>query len=431
MKLLFLLLVTSISLFAQGKKEIDNIFYKGYEAYDKGRFEESLKELNKVIKKNPAYKGAYNLRGLAYLNLYELDSAIADFTSAISIDTNNADAYNNRGLARMNLEMVDSAFYDFNKAIEKDPKFAEAYINRGSANFAAGFTERALEDFNNAEKYNSKNPELYSQRAKLYAYIKQYDNEMKDIEKAIKFGMTNADTYFRLGNSYYRKEQYDQAIKNYNKSLSMDSSFYNSLNNRAMAYDLSGKPELAAKDRQKLNAVSGNIFVHPDSLKAVVYTSPDSSFSVELPDNWIIKDTVTGDYTLAMLSLEKFDSEPDPLLPSIQFSYNRNMKKNHNVESAAEIIEFWKETVKTNAAELYRYDLFTQKHMSKNGFMCILNNAMLQYVKMTPPMITYELAMADEDLLFFVYLSAPSTQWEYFKPIFERIVDNLQVRKLH
>ena len=63
---------------------------------------------------------------------------IADYTTAIRLDPDNAIAYNNRGSAYLYLGEYKSAIADFTTAIRLDPENAEAYYARGVAKENAG-----------------------------------------------------------------------------------------------------------------------------------------------------------------------------------------------------------------------------------------------------------------------------------------------------
>ena len=67
---------------------------------------------------------AYNNRGIAYQEKGEVDRAIADFTTAIKFNPNDARVYSNRGNAHSEKKgEVDRAIADFRKALEIDPSY--------------------------------------------------------------------------------------------------------------------------------------------------------------------------------------------------------------------------------------------------------------------------------------------------------------------
>jgi tetratricopeptide (TPR) repeat protein len=97
-------------------------------------------EYTTAIRLDPDDAVAYYNRGLAYMNLGEYNTAISDYTTAIRLDPDDAAAYNNRGLAYDKLGKYNTAISDYTTAIRLDPDYASAYINRGIAKANAGLS---------------------------------------------------------------------------------------------------------------------------------------------------------------------------------------------------------------------------------------------------------------------------------------------------
>ena len=97
---------------------------------------------------------AYNNRGLAYQEKGEVDRAVADFTTAIKFNPNDARVYNNRGVAYEQKGDKEQAIADYGKGIALNPKYVEAYTNRGVAYEQKGDKEQAIADFRKALEIN-------------------------------------------------------------------------------------------------------------------------------------------------------------------------------------------------------------------------------------------------------------------------------------
>lgn len=98
------------------------------------RYEDAIRAFTQVIQIKRDYTVVavvYTNRGLAYYNKGQYDQAIKDYNKAIEIDPGNAVAYINRGFAYRNKGQYDQAIKDYTKAIEIDPGNADAYYNRG------------------------------------------------------------------------------------------------------------------------------------------------------------------------------------------------------------------------------------------------------------------------------------------------------------
>ena len=106
---------------------------------------------------NPENPTAYFRRGMANLQLGQLEDAIADFDAAIERNPEYADAYYNRGLVKQALAELNAPFGiisassdvtdDFDAAIEHNPKHADAYFAKGYVSAKAGLVVAAAECF--------------------------------------------------------------------------------------------------------------------------------------------------------------------------------------------------------------------------------------------------------------------------------------------
>jgi tetratricopeptide (TPR) repeat protein len=98
--------------------------------YEMQRFDDSIADLNEVIRLNPKHSTAYDLRGLAYSYSGDHERAIADYDKAIEIDPDKPNPYNNRGWAWLELGERSKALADLNRAIELNPSYQKALENR-------------------------------------------------------------------------------------------------------------------------------------------------------------------------------------------------------------------------------------------------------------------------------------------------------------
>ena len=95
---------------------------------------------------------AYNFRGVAWHDKYDLDRAIADFDQAVRLNPNSSSAVNNRGIAWQAKGDLDRAIADHTRAIALDTKedAVGAYRFRSIALRLKGETDRAITDASEA-----------------------------------------------------------------------------------------------------------------------------------------------------------------------------------------------------------------------------------------------------------------------------------------
>jgi tetratricopeptide (TPR) repeat protein len=93
---------------------------------------------------------AYKLSGNAKFDRGDYQGAIADYTRAISLDSNFAIAYYNRGNAKSEIGDYSAAIADYTRAIKISHNDSRFYINRGFSKYKLGNKSGALADYQQA-----------------------------------------------------------------------------------------------------------------------------------------------------------------------------------------------------------------------------------------------------------------------------------------
>jgi len=88
-------------------------------------------------------------RGMSKEEAGDTDSAIADFSKAIRLDSENFDSYVMRGNLLIDIN-VDNAILDYSEAIRIRPQSAIPYYNRGMAHLSKRDFKAAISDFTTA-----------------------------------------------------------------------------------------------------------------------------------------------------------------------------------------------------------------------------------------------------------------------------------------
>jgi len=99
----------------------------------------------------------YQKRAGSFVAKGDFDSAIADFSKAIELDSKDPADFVNRGMAYYNKKSYDLAITDFDKALGLRPNDSMTYVDRGFANEKLGNAEKALADFKKALEFDATN----------------------------------------------------------------------------------------------------------------------------------------------------------------------------------------------------------------------------------------------------------------------------------
>ena len=167
-------------------QEIAELFKTAKDHFNKGDYDQAIKDYDKAIELKPNYSDAYYNRGIAYDNKGNYDQAIKDYNKAIELNPNHTNAYNNRGLTYDKKGDYNQAIKDYSKAIELKPNYSDAYNNRGNAYYNKGDHDQAIKDYNKAIDLNTNYENAYYNRGVAYGNKGNYDQAIKDFEKALK-----------------------------------------------------------------------------------------------------------------------------------------------------------------------------------------------------------------------------------------------------
>ena len=95
----------------------------------------------------PGTYRVYHNRGVEYLELGDLNRALADFNVALRLKPGFAYLLNSRGKAYLAQGKIPEALADINQAIAQNPKEVRFYISRAEAELQAGMRNEAKADF--------------------------------------------------------------------------------------------------------------------------------------------------------------------------------------------------------------------------------------------------------------------------------------------
>lgn len=178
----------------------------------------------------------YVERGNLYIDLYELDKAVADCKKAIELDPEAYYAYNNLGCALLKLRKVDDAILPLEQVIKMDPeRDALPYLNLAECYALKERYEDAIDTYNRIMKIWPKRVGLREEVAILYKKLGNYEKAIElylSIPDAIidVYGGAKTDNSY-IGNSieaycdvlkvYDEMDDYKNAVKHAKKAMSL------------------------------------------------------------------------------------------------------------------------------------------------------------------------------------------------------------------
>jgi len=146
----------------------------------------AIAALNEAIRLDPNNARALVLRGYAFRQQNDYDSALSDFEKALKIDPKNADAYQFRSAIYEEKGMLDKAIEDMTQAIENTPNDgARSYLYEKRADYYSkkGDNENAVRDYTEAIRLMPYFKYSYADRAEAYRKLGKNDLAEADEQK--------------------------------------------------------------------------------------------------------------------------------------------------------------------------------------------------------------------------------------------------------
>jgi tetratricopeptide (TPR) repeat protein len=221
----------------------------------------------RVLSHDPRNTTALAGMGDLFLQTGFLDSAAAFYNTALAINPRNAVVRNKLGsvhyysstlaanphyAARMKISdpaqyikaQYDSAIAEYTNAIAIDSTCVDALTNRGVIRDIHGDRNAAIEDYTRAIKINPSWADAYGKRAATYKSLKKYKEAIADYTAAIKLDSSSyefdptlrfANAYFGRGTVYYRRGELDKAIADFDSALALNPTHSLVMINKAVA----------------------------------------------------------------------------------------------------------------------------------------------------------------------------------------------------
>ena len=159
-------------------------------------------------------------KGVAHLDLNELEEAYTAFSRSIEIEADDTDWYVYRGIALRRMEKMNLALQDFSAAIELDPDNDFAYCSRGYCYYMMGIYEEALADCGKAIELAPNDQSYYRNRGMVYMEEGDLEKALADYNKAIELAPretasyeSRADVFLKMGKLDMAKESLEEILK--------------------------------------------------------------------------------------------------------------------------------------------------------------------------------------------------------------------------
>lgn len=180
-------------------------YKKAVSAYDNGEYEEAETYFKKAIEGNEDKAEYYIDYGFNLIQMGRYEEALKQFDRVIMdnditmVKENNKKAYRGKGIAYLRMNQYTEALEAFDLALEITELKSldeDLLFYKGQTLEYEGQYEKGIEIYTELIEKNDKDASLYSARANLYRKMGEYDASLADYEKALSYEKSNFDLYF-------------------------------------------------------------------------------------------------------------------------------------------------------------------------------------------------------------------------------------------
>jgi len=178
-----------------------------------GDVDHALADLAADVKSHPDDPDAYIARGNVYTDRARFDEALADFDRAVALDLGNDWAMADRGLVHVYKHQYDLATADLDAAAKINPKNAVVFRARGLMDEQTGAFEAAVAAFTTALDIEPNNAFALTQRAFANWRAGHGDAALQDATAALKRDPTLVNLYLLRANVYRSQGKPDAMVQ--------------------------------------------------------------------------------------------------------------------------------------------------------------------------------------------------------------------------
>lgn len=283
-----LLIALTLFQFAWSQASHEKLIDSAFKYIDEHNYGKAINIYNSILSKEPKNARVYELRGLAYEEMKDYESAFRDFCKSVMSDTSYclgylrrgdllvkgdlfADAVKdydvalhfadsislketilvNRSNAKRRLHNEEGAVADLKKVLESNPTSIGALVNLGVLLPHIGKTQEAISCLEKVIKLDSTFEGGYGNLAFLYSEIGEYKKALQISDALLSFKPNEAFALNNRGYIKYKLNDFPGALEDINNSISIIPGNSYAFRNRGLVYIAMKKDNEACIDFKK------------------------------------------------------------------------------------------------------------------------------------------------------------------------------------
>lgn len=199
-------------------------FYRGMAKFMLDDFKGAEEDCTSCLERNPYYTAAFQLRGAARQNQEKYELAVDDYRRSLEFFPEDQITLVNMGIVNMELKEYAIAEKFFDALLRRFPNYAPGYLTRAQLFLETNDTVKAMKDYNKAIEVDPYTSQSFAARGLLYLQQNKYQKALDDLNEAIRIDPYFEGNYINRGLIKYNLNDLRGAMDDYNKVIEMEPS---------------------------------------------------------------------------------------------------------------------------------------------------------------------------------------------------------------
>jgi tetratricopeptide (TPR) repeat protein len=218
--------------------------------------------MERLIQSQPNNKMAYIRLAELYIAMGKkdekgkYDESLKNIDKALKIDPNLPEAYFWLGFNYKEMKMTDKAIASFRKAVELKPDYTDAYVYLGLLSEEKK-DPKAVEYLTTAIRINPKDTAALYARGKYYQDIDSFQRAIDDYQKILQLDPGKRSANYGIGYCLYYLKKYDDALGYFSKVLLINPNDAAGHFGRSLCYEAMGEHDKAKKEKEVADRLYG------------------------------------------------------------------------------------------------------------------------------------------------------------------------------
>ena len=237
--------ITTLQKSIQLQPTVEGYYFLGMSMYMLKDYESAMSQFRVILDRSPDLVQVRLMVAMILLNQQRLDDSIAELQKIIKENDRIALAHNMLGNAFMAKGMFTEGMRELNRATELDPKLVDAYLKKGVYHLSMGNLRETESDLKTAVQVA---PDVLNNRLILSAYylrLKNFDKAVDVLKEGLTKTKADAALFNNIASVMFMQKKNAEGLGYLQKAKEADPAFLNSYFNTATYYAKTGDQEKA------------------------------------------------------------------------------------------------------------------------------------------------------------------------------------------